>query len=129
MCTCAQLYSLAETTHPPPHRIWAHIWGRLWSAKIDDISLWPYVSVELERKKKISYLACFCHTFFSVFTCRSKKKVEANISWFFLEHLSLISNMEVFKKTKSSYSHLNSILCSNLISVYYFKLWNVPSKS
>jgi hypothetical protein len=34
---CAQLYSLAET--PPFPRIWAHIRGRYWSAKIEDISL------------------------------------------------------------------------------------------
>ncbi len=26
---------------PPPHRICAHIRGRHWSAKIDDVSLWP----------------------------------------------------------------------------------------
>ncbi len=26
---------------PPPTRIWAHIRGCYWSAKIDDISLWP----------------------------------------------------------------------------------------
>jgi hypothetical protein len=26
---------------PPPPGIWAHIRGRYWSAKIDDISLWP----------------------------------------------------------------------------------------
>ncbi len=38
---CAQLYSLADTpvTFPPPPRIWAHIRGFYWSAKIDDISL------------------------------------------------------------------------------------------
>jgi hypothetical protein len=36
---CAQLYSLAETPHPPPPRLWAYIRGRYWSAKIDDISL------------------------------------------------------------------------------------------
>ncbi len=36
------MYSLAETPHPPPlPRIWAHIRGRYWSAKIDDISLQP----------------------------------------------------------------------------------------
>ncbi len=35
----AQLYSFAETPHPPPPRIWAHIRGGYWSAKIDDISL------------------------------------------------------------------------------------------
>jgi hypothetical protein len=34
------LYSLNKTPHPPP-RIWAHIRGRNWSAKIDDISLEP----------------------------------------------------------------------------------------
>ncbi len=40
---CAQLYSLAETPQPPPPapRIWAHMRGRYWSAKKDDISLWP----------------------------------------------------------------------------------------
>jgi hypothetical protein len=37
---CAQLYSLAETPQPPnPLRIWTHIRGRYWSAKIDDISM------------------------------------------------------------------------------------------
>ncbi len=38
---CAQLYSSAETPQlpPPSPRIWAHIRGRYWSAKIDDISL------------------------------------------------------------------------------------------
>ncbi len=35
MCT-------AETSQSPPsHAFWAHIRGRYWSAKIDDISLWP----------------------------------------------------------------------------------------
>ncbi len=40
---CAQLYSLAETpkTHLPSPGIWAYIRGRYWSAKRDDISLWP----------------------------------------------------------------------------------------
>ncbi len=33
----AQLYALAETPNLP--RIWAHIRGSYWSAKIDDISL------------------------------------------------------------------------------------------
>ncbi len=28
-------------TPSPPPRIWAHIRGRYWSAKMDDISLWP----------------------------------------------------------------------------------------
>jgi hypothetical protein len=38
--SCVQLYSLAETPQLPPHpRVWAHIRGRYWSAKIDDISL------------------------------------------------------------------------------------------
>jgi hypothetical protein len=30
---------LRPRKHPPPPRIWAHIRGRYWSAKIDDISL------------------------------------------------------------------------------------------
>jgi hypothetical protein len=38
--SCVQLYSLAETPQPSPSpRIWSHIRGRYWSAKIDDISL------------------------------------------------------------------------------------------
>ncbi len=31
---------------PPSPRIWAHIRGRYWSAKIDDISLWPPVAAK-----------------------------------------------------------------------------------
>jgi hypothetical protein len=38
---CVQQYSLAETLQLPPPPIWAHIRGRYWSAKIDNISLWP----------------------------------------------------------------------------------------
>ncbi len=39
---CAQLYSLAETPllRPPP-ALGLVLWGRYWSAKIDDISLLP----------------------------------------------------------------------------------------
>jgi hypothetical protein len=33
------LHTLAETPQSPPPRIWAHIRGHYWSAKIDDISL------------------------------------------------------------------------------------------
>jgi hypothetical protein len=40
--SCVQLYSLAETPQIlPPPRIWAHIRGRHWSAKTDEISLKP----------------------------------------------------------------------------------------
>jgi hypothetical protein len=39
LSSCVQLYSLAETPQfPPSPRIWAHIRGRYWSAKLDDIS-------------------------------------------------------------------------------------------
>jgi hypothetical protein len=35
-------YFVADTPQlPPSPRTWAHIWGRYWSAKIDDISLQP----------------------------------------------------------------------------------------
>jgi hypothetical protein len=37
--TCRHHYSLAETQQPPSPRIWAHIRGRYWSAKIDLQSL------------------------------------------------------------------------------------------
>ncbi len=38
--TCVQLYSLAETPQlSPSSRIWAHMRGRYWSAKINDISV------------------------------------------------------------------------------------------
>jgi hypothetical protein len=39
--SCVQLYSLTETPQlppPPSPRIWAHLQGRYWSTKIDDIS-------------------------------------------------------------------------------------------
>ncbi len=50
---CAQLYSLAEPLPPPPlHRIWAHIRGRYWSAKIDSISLWPPAPPPFVRKSE-----------------------------------------------------------------------------
>ncbi len=35
---CAQLYSLAATPPSPPMHFCAHIRGRYWSAKVDDIS-------------------------------------------------------------------------------------------
>ncbi len=42
MGSCVVLYSFAETPQVlPSPRIWAHIWGHYWLAKIDDISLWP----------------------------------------------------------------------------------------
>ncbi len=41
---------------PPPSRIWAHLRGTSWAAKIDDISLWPrgvstreYWTIDKER--------------------------------------------------------------------------------
>ncbi len=37
---CAQLYSLADPSTPPP-TIWTHTRGRCWSANIEDISLCP----------------------------------------------------------------------------------------
>ncbi len=40
MCTAVRTHWL-RPRKPPPHRIWAHIRGRYWSAKIDDISLCP----------------------------------------------------------------------------------------
>ncbi len=43
--SCVQLYSLAETPQlPPPPRIWAHIRGRYWSAKIETSLCYPLVS-------------------------------------------------------------------------------------
>ncbi len=38
---------------PPSPRIWAHIRGRYWSAKIDDISLWPPDKLLSWQRKKI----------------------------------------------------------------------------
>ncbi len=36
-----------DTATPPSPRLWAHVRGCYWSAKIDDISLWPPVSAIL----------------------------------------------------------------------------------
>ncbi len=38
---------MAETPQPrnPPPHSWAHIRGRYWPAKIDDISLWPLINI------------------------------------------------------------------------------------
>jgi hypothetical protein len=41
---------------PPSPRIWAHIRGRYWSSKIDDISLWPPDFWCLVRSEKRSAL-------------------------------------------------------------------------
>jgi hypothetical protein len=38
-----------RTSPPLPPRIWAHIQGRYWSAKIGDISLRPPVNIGRER--------------------------------------------------------------------------------
>jgi hypothetical protein len=37
LCT-AVLFGCDPATLPPPPRIWAHLRGRYWSAKIDDVS-------------------------------------------------------------------------------------------
>ncbi len=39
LCTAVLIGCVPATPHYP--RIWVHIRGRYWSAKIDDISLWP----------------------------------------------------------------------------------------
>jgi hypothetical protein len=41
MCTVVLIFWLKPSTPPPPPGIWTHIRVRYWSAKIDDISLWP----------------------------------------------------------------------------------------
>jgi hypothetical protein len=41
MCTAFTHCGDLATPPPTPPGIWAHIRGRYWSAKIDDISLWP----------------------------------------------------------------------------------------
>ncbi len=48
---CTAVLSGWDPAAPPP-RIWAHIRGRYWSAKIDDISLWPLASSFLHGKSK-----------------------------------------------------------------------------
>jgi hypothetical protein len=57
-----ELYSLAETPqlpHPSYH-IWAHIRGRYWSAKIEDISLQP-PAPEVSRTRSRSAVSVTCH--------------------------------------------------------------------
>jgi hypothetical protein len=46
MCTAVLISWVPAGRNPPSPstRIWAHMRGRYWSAKIDDISLWPPVS-------------------------------------------------------------------------------------
>jgi len=46
---CAQLTQLTHWLRPrnPPPRLWAHVRGRYWSPKIDDISLWPSNFVDI----------------------------------------------------------------------------------
>jgi hypothetical protein len=62
------IYSLAETPQlPPTPCVWAHLRGRYWSAKIDDISLWPPAVQQL--------LSWSWGEFFSHFTSREKSVV------------------------------------------------------
>jgi hypothetical protein len=53
--SCVQLYSLAETPQlPPSPRIWAHILGRYWSAKVDAIHCvtpWLHASVWTQEER------------------------------------------------------------------------------
>ncbi len=50
--SCVQLYSLAKTPQlPPPPRIWAHIRGRYWSAKIDDFSAVEEIGRKVSENK------------------------------------------------------------------------------
>jgi hypothetical protein len=56
MCTAVLIGR--DPANPPPPRIWAHIRGRFWQAKIDDISfcdpLLNTLGVEKARKKVIT---------------------------------------------------------------------------
>jgi hypothetical protein len=54
LCT-AVLIGWDPATSPPPQRIWAHIRGRYWSAKIEDISLWPQ-DIPNKEKYWLQYL-------------------------------------------------------------------------
>ncbi len=60
---CAQLYSLAETPHPPgpppppSPRIGTPIRGRYWSAKIDDISLQPHGLIPTNCTMVVQFLS------------------------------------------------------------------------
>ncbi len=55
MCT-AVLIGWDPAIPPPPH-IWAHLWGRYWSAKID-ICLWPPASTPAEKTSNSSKHDC-----------------------------------------------------------------------
>ena len=51
---------------PPSPTIWAHLWGRYWSAKIDDISLWP---------------SLYLQTFYSIFSLTEQGPLSSNKDW------------------------------------------------
>ncbi len=61
MCTLCSVQCTPCTWDPvlPPPRIWAHIRGRYWSAKIYDISLWPPVCNDQNNSTVFAEFRCW----------------------------------------------------------------------
>ncbi len=87
MCT-------AVPRNPPPPRIWAHIRGRYWSAKIDDISLWPPILGPLKQRKSRK------DTYVKVVSRKPKKWREAPLIifaiFYMFFHVSILVGIAIF---------------------------------
>ncbi len=111
MGSSVQLYSLAETPQlPTSSRIWAHMRGSYWSAKIDDISLYnnPLVSIHqvntLSNTHKYNNSVCFdtkyCEFLILVRPCHLRR---------FGKRLSCLLILLYYSIFYSPYSILNKV--------------------
>ncbi len=86
MCTVVLIGS-----QPPLAPIWAHIRGRFWSARIDDISLWPLLKT-FSSPTFVSVIIVF------FFTIIEHRKCRPNLLKLFLQAKDLVKIKIVFLK-------------------------------
>ncbi len=91
--SCAHWLRPPQSTLPSP-RIWAHIRGRYWSVKIDDISLWPPALNPLAKENgRVAWNKSFLHfSFDEIDTKQPKIHRKIHARWI----------LKISRKTKSN---------------------------
>ncbi len=101
----------------PPPRIWTHIRGRYWSAKIDDISWWPCSQPFTRRIATTSHALYSSSNFLE--QCHKKKRRQMNK---LLQNYIFLSPAILSKRTEEEYRRDRHY-------TFHFKGWQVSVDS